>query len=115
VGEERTATLESPPFSIDNTAPRIPTLTAAPERGAVRIEGEATDESGRLAELDVATDEGDWRPLTPDGGLTDTPRAAFHARLGNLTPGEHTVSVRAVDLAGNVTTRAVRVTVPRER
>jgi hypothetical protein len=115
VGEERIVSQESAPFAIDNTPPRVTALNATGERGAVRIEGEAADESGRLLQLDVAVDEGDWRPLTPDGGLTDTPRATFHARLPDLAPGEHTVSVRAIDLAGNLSSRAARVTVPRER
>jgi hypothetical protein len=115
VGEERVVRVESAPFTIDNTPPRIARLEAAAVRGGVRIEGEASDESGRLSQLDVATDEGDWRPLTPDGGLTDTPRATFHATLSGLAPGEHTVSVRATDLAGNAVARAVRVTVPAER
>jgi hypothetical protein len=115
VGEERVARQESEPFTIDNTPPRITSLNATGERGAIRIDGEATDDPGRLSQLDVAIDEGDWRPLTPDGGLTDAPRATFRARMPDLAPGEHTVSVRATDLAGNVATRATRVTVPRER
>ena len=115
VGEEVKVTEESAPVVVDNTPPRITALTATAERGAVRVAGEAVDDGGRVAQLDVATDEGDWRPLTADGGLTDTPRVAFHARLGDLKPGEHTVSVRATDLAGNSATRAARVTVPGER
>ncbi|MBI1798117.1 MAG: hypothetical protein HYR73_00340 [Candidatus Eisenbacteria bacterium] len=115
VGEERTVVAESPPFTIDNTPPRIAALNVNAESGAIRIEGEAEDPGGRLSQLDVALDEGDWRPLTPDAGLTDDPRAAFHARLPGIAPGEHTVSVRATDFAGNVTTRAARVSVPRGR
>jgi hypothetical protein len=115
VGEEKTVVVESPPFTIDNTPPRIVTFQATGETRALKIEGEAVDEGGRLGQLDVAVDEGDWRALTPDGGLTDSPRATFHARLPDIEPGEHTVSVRAADLAGNVTTRATRVTVPRPR
>jgi hypothetical protein len=115
VGEERVTSEESLPFDIDNTPPRVGALTANPEPGAAKIEGEAADEGGRLWQLDVAVDEGDWRSLAPDGGLTDGPRATFHARLAGLSAGEHTISVRATDLAGNVATRAVRVTVPRAR
>lgn len=111
VGEERAAEALSEPFTIDNTAPTIPILEAAAEKGAVRITGRAADEFGPLSRLDVAVDEGDWRPLTPDGGLTDARQASFHARLADLAAGEHTLSVRAIDLAGNVATRALRVSV----
>jgi hypothetical protein len=115
VGEEKTVVVESAPFTIDNTPPRIVTFEASGEPRALKISGEAIDEGGTLGQLDVAVDEGDWRALTPDSGLTDTARAAFHAILPDIEPGEHTVSVRASDLAGNVTTRATRVTVPRPR
>ena len=111
VGEERTAEALSEPFTIDNTAPTIPILEGAAEKGAVRITGRAADEFSPLSRLDVAVDEGDWRPLTPDGGLTDARQARFHARLADLAAGEHTLSVRAIDLAGNVATRALRVSV----
>jgi len=115
VGEELTAVEVTPAFMVDNTPPRITALSAVGERGAVRIEAEADDEGGMLSELDVAIDEGEWRPVTPDGGLTDTPHAKLHAYLPDVAPGEHTLSVRAVDLAGNSVTRGMRVTVPRER
>ncbi len=115
VGEERTGSLESAPFTIDNTPPRVKTLTAVADKGGVRIEGEAVDDFGRLSQLDVAVDEEDWRPLTADGGLTDSADATFHAWLAGIAAGEHTVSVRASDLAGNSGTRSVRVTVARAR
>ena len=60
-------------------------------------------------------DDNDWRTITPDGGLADDRELSFHARLEPSTAGDHTVSVRAVDLAGNSTIRAARVTVPRAR
>jgi hypothetical protein len=115
VGEELTAVEVTPAFMVDNTPPRVTALSAVGERGAVRVEGEAEDEGGMLSELDVAIDEGDWRAVTPDGGLTDTPHAKLHVYLPGIAPGEHTLSVRAVDLAGNSVTRGTRVTVPRER
>jgi hypothetical protein len=115
VGEELTAVEVTPAFLVDNTSPRVTSLSAVGDKGAVRVEAEAEDEGGMLSEVDVAIDEEDWRPVTPDGGLTDTPRAKVHAYLPGIKPGEHTISVRAVDLAGNSVTRGMRVTVPRER
>ncbi|MGH7741101.1 MAG: hypothetical protein ACRENS_03675 [Candidatus Eiseniibacteriota bacterium] len=114
VGEELTAVEVTAAFLIDNTPPRVTSLSAVGEHGAVRVEAEAEDEGGILSEIDVAIDEEDWRPVTPDGGLTDTPHAKLHAWLPNIAPGEHTIGVRAVDLAGNSVTRGMRVTVPRE-
>ena len=115
LGEERTASAVSKPFTNDNTPPAITALTGVGEVGAVRLEGRAEDALSPLSRIEVAVDEEDWRPVSPDDGFTDDRRAAFHARLANLTPGEHIVSARAVDLSGNVATRAIRVTVPSVR
>jgi hypothetical protein len=115
VGEGRTCDAVSEPFTNDNTPPAIPMLTGVGESGAVRLEGRAEDAFSPLSRIEVATDEEEWRPVTPEGGLTDDRSATFQARLDGLTPGEHVVSARAVDLAGNVATRAIRVTVPAGR
>ncbi|HEV2105549.1 MAG TPA: hypothetical protein VGU27_07430 [Candidatus Eisenbacteria bacterium] len=115
VGEERTAEATSEPFTVDNTPPEIGALAATGEPGAARLEGEAHDALGPLVRLEVAVDDGTWRLLAPDGGVADAARLAFHARLTDLAPGDHLVSVRAVDAAGNAATRAVRVSVPRAR
>jgi hypothetical protein len=115
VGEEAVVMAESVPFDIDNTPPKVVALSASSADGGVAFEGEATDEGGRLAQLDVAIDEEDWRPVAGDGGLIDGPSATFHARLKSVAPGDHTLSIRATDLCGNSSTRAIRVTVPRAR
>ena len=112
VGEElRTAAL-SQPFTVDNTPPVVTALEARGEAGAVILRGRAEDAAGALQRVEVAVDDGAWRAVTPDGGLTDQPAHSFGVRLGDVAPGEHSVSVRVVDLAGNPAVRAVRVTVP---
>ncbi len=111
LGEERTASATSEPFTVDNTPPVITRLTA----NGARLEGEVTDATSPIWRLEVAVDDGDWRSLAPEGGLADTTRERFAATLPGLKPGEHLASVRAVDLAGNAATRAVRLTVAASR
>jgi hypothetical protein len=115
LGEGRTGEAASAPFTIDNTPPDLTALTAHGEPGAVSFEGRAEDASSTIGRIEVAVDDGDWRPVTPDGGLADRPALAFHGRLPDLTPGDHTLSVRVVDAAGNPAQRALRVTVPAPR
>ncbi len=115
VGEERTAEALSEPFTLDNTAPTVSALEATAEPGAIRIAGRAEDAFSPLARLEATVDDGDWRTVTPDVGLTDERALSFHARLDGVEPGEHSVGVRVVDLAGNAVTRAARVTVPKAR
>ncbi len=101
----------SEPFHVDNTPPEVTTLTARATAGAVRVEGAARDAASPIWRLEVAVDDGDWRTITPTGGLADAPDASFAFDWKGLAAGEHLVSVRAVDLAGNPATRAVPVTV----
>lgn len=107
IGEERTGEILSEPFTIDNTSPVIEELAG---EGA-RIHGRAVDAGGPVVRLDVAVDDGDWRAVSPEGGLGDSRTASFACTLPGLAPGEHLVSVRAIDLAGNSATRAIRVKV----
>ena len=115
VGEERTAEALSEPFTLDNTPPAIPSLEARGEPARIDVQGRAEDGQSPLSRIEVSVDDNDWRTITPDGGLADDRELSFHARLEPSTAGDHTVSVRAVDLAGNSTIRAARVTVPRAR
>jgi hypothetical protein len=111
LGEERAAEALSEPFTIDNTPPAVTTFAARGEAGAVAIEGRAEDGFSPLTRIEVALDDDDWRTVSPEGGMADDRTLSFRARLPKVEPGEHTVSVRVVDLAGNTATRASRVTV----
>jgi hypothetical protein len=115
VGEERTDEALSDPFTVDNTPPSIAALDARAETGAIAVEGRAEDGLSPLSRIEVSLDDDDWRTVSPDGGLADERVLGFHARLPKVSPGEHTVSVRAIDLAGNAATRSSRVTVPPAR
>ena len=64
-----------------------------------------------MIRIELAVDDGDWRSLSPAGGLADAPQLHFAVEVPNLKPGEHLLSVRAIDAAGNAVTRAVHVQV----
>jgi hypothetical protein len=108
IGEERTAEAVSEVFTVDNTPPEVTSLSATGDR----VQGEAADATSPLWRFEVAVDDGDWRTLTPEGGLADQKRMRFAATLPGLKPGEHVASVRVIDLAGNSATRAVHLQVP---
>lgn len=103
----------SEPFRVDRTSPRIDALSATVEKDGVRVVGQASDGEGWVGRLDLSTDDGPWRLLSPAGSLADRPELRIDVRIPDLGPGEHLISLRAVDAAGNATTRAVQVTVPR--
>lgn len=115
VGEARTGEALSEPFTVDNTPPTVTAFEARPEPGAVVVSGAAEDAVSMLTRLEVSLDDGDWRTVSPDGGLADDRALTFRARLPDVDAGAHTVAMRAVDAAGNVTTRAAHVTVTAKR
>lgn len=110
LGEALEGEATSEPFRIDRTPPTISALEARVEDGVVRVTGRAADE-GWVGRLDLSTDDGDWKSISPEGGLTDRPELRFDVRVPGLAPGPHLISVRALDAAGNATSRAVQVTV----
>lgn len=111
VGEERTAEAVSEIFRVDNTAPEVSSLSLSARPGGALVEGSAEDSSGPIIRLEVAIDDGSWRTLTPEGGLADSSPLRFRTELRELAPGDHLVSIRAVDMAGNAATRASTVRV----
>lgn len=115
VGEERTAEALSEPFTVDNSPPIVSEFEAGGERGGIRIRARAEDGMSPLSRLEISVDDDHWRTVSPEGGLADDRRLSVHALIPGVKPGEHTISLRAVDLAGNTATRAAQVTVPGAR
>ncbi len=115
VGEERTTEALSEPFSIDNTPPGVVALDARNEAKGIRVTARAEDQGGTISRVEVSLDDGDWRIVTPESGFADDRELSIRALLDDVKPGSHSVSVRAVDAAGNSATRAVQVKVPAGR
>lgn len=113
LGESLRAEGMSEAFEVDNTPPAVTRLEAAGVAGGLRVTVEAEDARSPLWQLAVSVDDGEWRSLAPPGGTLDDTTVRLTFTLPDLSPGEHLVSVRAVDMAGNPATRAVRATVPR--
>jgi hypothetical protein len=102
---------ECVPFCIDHRKPEV-VLEAARDGGALRVKGRATDALSPIARLEYAVDGGDWRTLFPVDRIFDMRIEAFEFAPGDLPPGAHVVTVRAVDVENNVGSAALAVTVP---
>ena len=97
--------LESETVLVDNTPPRIETLTIAGRRLRVHV----VDGTSPIARVEVAVDgKLEWRPLSASDGMYDTADESVDTDVAALVPpGSHIVVVRAFDVAGNSATRDV--------
>ncbi len=97
----REAELVSAPVVIDNTPPVV--TPGAPRRNgpAVLIDIEAEDRGSVLRRCEYSIDAGPWTPVEAADGVTDSAREQFPLRLESLPAGEHLVSIRVYDAAGN--------------
>ncbi|NOT34103.1 MAG: fibronectin type III domain-containing protein [Candidatus Eisenbacteria bacterium] len=111
VGEERSGSATSEPFTVDNTAPRLTAFEAGADGSGITISGAGEDGESVLWRVEVSLDDADWRPVTPESGLADSRQVRFRARLSDVERGLHSVAVRVVDLAGNTASRSLPVTV----
>jgi hypothetical protein len=67
------------------------------------------DSSGMIRRADVSVDSGEWRTVFPEDGIADSPREVYALELPLEGAGEHTISLRAIDGSGNVSSARVVV------
>lgn len=88
--------LESDPFTIDNTPPKITGLTASRSGGKLEIRWHAADALSNITQAEYSLDGGEWTVAAPVTKLSDSPELDYTLSL-DAAPGEHTVAVRALD------------------
>jgi hypothetical protein len=97
----RQAELVSAPVLIDNTPPVV--TPGMPRRAGARLEidVDAEDRGSVLRRCEYSVDAGPWSPVEAADGVTDSMREQFPIRLEGFPSGEHLISVRVYDAAGN--------------
>ncbi len=91
---------ESDPVLVDNTPPAVTVSVAAG-----RVTGTATDGASAVTRVEVSVDGGEWRAARAADGVLDERTERFEAGVPagpRAVAGEHAVSVRAYDEAGNL-------------
>jgi Two component regulator propeller len=114
-GTARKDQMISTPFWIDNTPPTV-TLVHSEMRGnraAVQFRVEDTTSPLHNAQSSVGGDV--WQEINSDDGIIDSRIETFTIKIGNLGPGEHIITLRAYDTAGNVGVGKAVVEVPGEQ
>ena len=94
----RRAEKVSEPILVDQTPP---TVSMQSLDGRVSVRFEASDASSAIQQAEYSVDAGRWVPVFADDGITDSITETFTIELGDLEEGEHLVTIRARDRAGN--------------
>ena len=100
-------TFTSAPVLVDNTRPAIANLSAT----APTLSGQALDVGSAITAIEFQIDGGQWHAASVADGLLDQKTEGFSLKLPRLSPGDHSVAVRAFDAANNLGVAHVVVTI----
>ena len=98
----RKSELLSAPFWVDNTPPQVRVLRQNVTEGGAEVVFEVEDSTSPLRGAESSLDGKEWRDILSDDGVVDSRKETFTIRLSKLDAGEHVVSLRAYDTAGNL-------------
>ena len=97
----RETEMVSAPVIVDNTPPVVTAGAARRTGGRVEIVVDAVDRGSLLRRCEYSVDAGPWFPVEAADGVTDSAQEQFPIRVENVAPGEHLISIRVYDGAGN--------------
>ena len=107
---------ESERFEVDNTPPVIEDLRVASPSGKTSggqsSSFTARDTSSAIERAQYSLDGGDWTLVMPTNAISDSPIEHYEFSIPALSPGEHTIAVRAYDRFENVGTAKVSFSAP---
>ncbi|MDQ3688186.1 MAG: hypothetical protein M3430_21695 [Acidobacteriota bacterium] len=110
IGQALTGERTSEPVDIDNTSPIVRAQGEAQVAGErVRVRFLVEDSSGLVKRADASVDGAAWRAVFPEDGIADSPRETYSLDLPLVGAGEHTISLRAFDASGNVSSARIVV------
>lgn len=106
----RQAERESERFEVNNTTPTISKITASPTgMNADRSKGVSYDlqftashPTSSIQRAQYSVDGGEWIFVRPVDGINDYKTETYSFTVHGLTPGEHTIAVRAYDRFDNI-------------
>lgn len=90
---------EAGPILVDSSKPEVAELA---EAGKLAWKGTAVDGTSHIARIEYNLDGEKWEMVAAADGLYDSGKEAFKIELRKAMPGEHVLTVRAIDEGGNV-------------
>ncbi|MBA3515971.1 MAG: hypothetical protein H0T77_16550 [Pyrinomonadaceae bacterium] len=110
VGQALSGERLSEAVDIDNTPPAVK-LAGQPQVRLERVLAvfDVQDATGKVKRADASIDGTLWSPIFPDDGIADSGNERYSLDFAGLAQGEHTISLRAFDISGNVGTLSISV------
>lgn len=105
----------STPFWIDNTPPVVILEHSEMRGNRAIVQFRVEDSTSPLHNAQSSVGRGVWLDINSDDGIIDSRTETFTVKTGNLAPGEHIISLRAYDMAGNVGVGKAVVEVPEKQ
>jgi outer membrane protein assembly factor BamB len=108
---------ESERFVVDNTPPEVKVQgvisDSAVAAGRVTlIQFTARDTTSSIDRAQYSIDGADWILIAPAGNISDAPEEHYEVKLTALTPGEHSIALRAYDRFDNVGSAKTTIQAP---
>ena len=98
----RTASRETDPVLVDNTPPTLENLDVTVDGKTATLSATVTDDFTAVRGVAYALDDAEqYEPVLPDDLIYDSTSESFSAIIPDLSPGSHTLTVRAIDARGN--------------
>lgn len=111
-GEALTTELVSAPFWVDNTPPVVRVVSQEVHGGEAVVRFEANSKGAPIRAAQASSGESIWNDIVSDDGIVDSQHEAFTVRLPKLASGEHVISLRVYDTAGNVAVGSAVIETP---
>ena len=110
-GAALTGALISEAFDVDNTPPLVAAPQAKVSGRTAEVSVEVSDSFSVVGETAWSLDAADWVVVLPEDRIADSRQERYRFRTPELQPGEHTITLRAEDRAGNVAASKVVIEV----
>jgi sugar lactone lactonase YvrE len=111
-GMARRDQMLSTPFWIDNTPPAVTVEHSVVEGNRADVQFRVEDTTSPLHNAQVSMGGNRWQEINSDDGIIDSRSETFTVKSGALAPGEHVITLRAYDMAGNVGVGKAVVEIP---
>jgi sugar lactone lactonase YvrE len=92
----------STPFWIDNTPPAVTVEHSEVRGNRAVVQFRVEDATSPLHNAQSSAGGDSWQEINSDDGIIDSQTETFTVKTGDLSTGEHVITLRAYDMAGNV-------------